>query len=54
MRCMARRCEAQINRDWVFGFAAWNLFFRSSVNLARNVIAYDRPVFDERSGLIVP
>ena len=50
MRCMARRCEAQINRDWVFGFAVWNLFFRSSVNLARNAVAYDRPVFDERSG----
>ena len=47
MRCMARRCEAQVNRDWVFGFASWNLFFRSSVNLSYNVQAYSAPVYDE-------
>ena len=47
MRCMARRCEAQVNRDWVFGFASWNLFFRSSVNLSRTVHAYSDPVYDE-------
>jgi len=47
MRCMARRCEAQVNRDWVFGFASWNLFFRSSVNLSRTVQAYTDPVYDE-------
>ena len=47
MRCMARRCEAQVNRDWVFGFASWNLFFRSSVNLSHSVQAYNAPVYDE-------
>ena len=47
MRCMSRRCEAQVNRDWVFGFASWNLFFRSSVNLSRTVHAYSAPVYDE-------
>lgn len=47
VRCMARRCEAQVNRDWVFGFASWNLFFRSSVNLSHSVQAYSAPVYDE-------
>ena len=28
VQIMARRCEAQLCRDWVFGFAAWNLHFR--------------------------
>ena len=50
MRCMARRCEAQVNRDWTFGFTTWNLFFRSSINLARNMAPYDTPVFDEAQG----
>ena len=49
MRCMARRCEAQINRDWTFGFTVWNLFFRSSINLSRQVSAYDVPIFDEQA-----
>lgn len=47
MRCMARRCEAQVNRDWVFGFASWNIFFRSSVNLSPTVHAYTDPIYDE-------
>ena len=47
MRCMARRCEAQVNRDWVFGFASWNLFFRSAINLARPGVSFDAPVYDE-------
>eukprot|EP00435_Cladocopium_sp_Y103_P052258 s774_g16.t1 len=50
MRCMARRCEAQVNRDWTFGFTTWNLFFRSSINLARTIAPYDTPVFDEAQG----
>ena len=48
MRCMARRCEAQINRDWTFGFTVWNLFFRSTANLSRPIWGYDTPVFDEQ------
>ena len=45
---MARRCEAQINRDWTFGFAVWNLFFRSNINLSRHLSSYDAPIFDEK------
>ena len=40
---MARRVEAQINRDWHFGFVTWNYMFRSAVNLSRTWFAYDRP-----------
>ena len=47
MRCMARRCESQINRDWTFGFTAWNLFFRSALNLSRTLSPYNAPIFDE-------
>ena len=48
-RAMARRIEAQINRDWTFGFASWNLLFRSAVNLARTIDSYEAPVYDEDS-----
>eukprot|EP00438_Fugacium_kawagutii_P033974 Skav228932 [mRNA] locus=scaffold2181:248822:258688:+ [translate_table: standard] len=48
MRCMARRCEAQLNRDWTFGFAAWNLFFRSAINLASKFSNFETPIYDER------
>ena len=48
-RAMARRIEAQINRDWTFGFASWNLLFRSAVNLARTIDSYEVPVYDEES-----
>ena len=48
-RAMARRIEAQINRDWTFGFASWNLLFRSAVNLARTIDSYEAPVYDEES-----
>ena len=47
MRCMARRCEAQINRDWVFGFSVWNLYFRSALNLSKSFNNYHLPVYDE-------
>ena len=43
VRVMARRVEAQINRDWHFGFVTWNYMFRSAVNLSRTWFAYDRP-----------
>ena len=32
VRALARRVEAQVSRDWVFGFTSWNLLFRSSLN----------------------
>ena len=40
VRCMARRVEAQISRNWNFGFASWNFLFRSSVNLSRTLYSY--------------
>ena len=50
VQIMARRCESQIARDRVFGFAAWNLYFRSALNLSRNVAVFSGPVFDEGEG----
>ena len=49
VRAMARRCEAQVGRDWVFGFASWNLLFRSSLNLSRAPVRYTEPIFDEKT-----
>ena len=40
VQIMARRCEAQVCRDWVFGFASWNLYFRSALNLSRNLTLF--------------
>ena len=42
MRIMGRRVEAQISRDWNFGFVSWNYVFRSSLNMSRNIFAFDR------------
>ena len=49
VQVMARRCEAQIGRDWTFGFTSWNLLFRSALNLSRTPVKYTEPVFDETS-----
>ena len=40
VRVMARRVEAQVSRDWHFGFVSGNYLFRSAVNLSRSVYAY--------------
>ena len=40
-RVMARRVEAQVSRDWSFGFVTWNYVFRSAVNMSRTLYAYD-------------
>ena len=47
VKTMARRCEAHVARDRVFGFFAWNLHFRSALNLSRNVALFDVPVYDD-------
>ena len=47
VRTLARRVEAQVSRDWVFGFTSWNLLFRSSLNLSRTTDAYSRTYYDE-------
>eukprot|EP00435_Cladocopium_sp_Y103_P012504 s3008_g3.t1 len=46
---MARRIEAQVSRDWVFGFTSWNLLFRSALNLSRTTNAYSRSFYDEET-----
>ena len=47
VRIMARRVESQLQRDWHFGFASWNLLFRSSINTTRTLYSYATPVTDE-------
>ena len=42
VRVMARRVEAQLSRDWSFGFVTWNYLFRSAVNLSRTIYTYDK------------
>ena len=38
---MARRVEAQMQRDWHFGFVSWNYSFRSAINLSRSIYSYE-------------
>eukprot|EP00973_Karenia_brevis_P004598 629058-Karenia_brevis.AAC.1 len=38
---MSRRIEAQVQRDWHFGFVSWNLIFRSAINLSKTVYSYE-------------
>ena len=47
VRIMARRVEAQLSRDWHFGFASWNLLFRSSINTTRTLYSYAIPVSED-------
>ena len=42
VRVMSRRVEAQLARDWSFGFVTWNYLFRSAVNLSRTIYTYDK------------
>ena len=51
VRVMARRVEAQVSRDWLFGFATWNLLFRTTINFSRTIYSYEGPVKGERTGL---
>ena len=41
VRIMSRRVEAQISRDWHFGFSSWNYLFRCAVNMSRTVYSYE-------------
>ena len=40
VRLMSRRVEAQLSRDWDFGFVSWNYIFRSTINQSRTFFAY--------------
>ena len=46
VKVMARRIEAQVSRDWVFGFTSWNLLFRSALNLSRTTDVYSHSFYD--------
>ena len=46
VRIMARRVESQLGRNWVFGFATWNVLSRSAVNLSRTVYVLNTPVYE--------
>jgi hypothetical protein len=48
VQVMSRRIEAQLNRDWHFGFVSWNYLFRSAVNLSRTWFSYDAKDIDEK------
>jgi hypothetical protein len=41
VRVMSRRVEAQLARDWNFGYASWNFLFRSTINLSRALYSYE-------------
>ena len=41
VQVMARRVEAQIQRDWHFGFVSWNYLFKSAINLSRTLYSYE-------------
>ena len=44
---MARRIEAQLQRDWHFGFVSWNYLFRSAINLSRTLYSYENVATDQ-------
>ena len=48
---MARRVEAQMSRDWLFGFVSWNYVFRSSINLSRTLYSYEKVSGSEHRSL---
>ena len=40
VQVMSRRIEAQLQRDWHFGFVSWNYLFRSTINLSKTLYSY--------------
>ena len=44
---MSRRVEAQMQRDWHFGFVSWNYLFRSAINLSRILYSYETVVNED-------
>ena len=47
VQVMSRRVEAQMQRDWHFGFVTWNYLFRSAINLSRSLYSYESVISDE-------
>lgn len=41
MRIMGSRAESQVSRDWNFGFVSWTYVCHSSLNMSRNIFAFD-------------
>ena len=50
-RVIARRVEAQLSRDWCFGYASWNFFFRTTINLRRTLYSYEGRRGDPESSM---
>ena len=50
-RVMSRRVESQLHRDWNFGYASWNLLFRSTINMTRTLYSYEGRSNDEGSSM---
>ena len=49
VRLMCRRVEAQLSRDWNFGFVSWSYKFHSSINLSRTFFVYGHKSQSEES-----
>ena len=47
VQVMPRRIEAQVQRDWHFGFVSWNYLFRSAINLSRTLYSYESAATEE-------
>ena len=46
VQVMSRRIEAQMQRDWHFGFVSWNYIFRSAINLSRTLYSYESIILE--------
>ena len=42
VRLISRRVEQQLQRDWLLGFAMFNVLFRSTLNQCRTVYSYEK------------
>ena len=43
VKAISRRVEAQLKRDWMLGFAQYNLMFRNAINLTKQIYSYESP-----------
>lgn len=46
VRYMSRRADAQLSRDYNFGFGSWKYIFRTAINFSRTLYTYDGMVND--------
>jgi len=41
VQVMSRKIEAQLQRDWHFGFVSWNYLFRATINFSKTLYSYE-------------